>query len=201
MRSNVADGGDGVFSIAMSRLPRAARLGISLSVLIFVAAVLLFVVFPSGQSTAVAAATTKLGSRADKGTLRVLITRAWGNGELVLIQRTPKWSEFLPGAAVSDDTAQTTASEKKSISDRGLKLFFAIDPTDGATGRDRLADLPSPLFGQNFGSLASLGAQIRGRHHGVRQTAGQCGGCIERFSQRKHRICTDVPDPGWQQPT
>jgi len=73
------------------------------------------------------------------------------NGELVLIQRTPKWSEFLPGAAVSDDTTQTTASEKKSISDRGLQLFFAIDPTDGATGRDRLADLPSPLFGQNFG--------------------------------------------------
>jgi hypothetical protein len=73
------------------------------------------------------------------------------NGEIVLIQRTPKWSEFLPGAAVSDDTAQTTASEKKSISDRGLRLFFAIDPTDGATGRDRLADLPSQLFGHNFG--------------------------------------------------
>jgi hypothetical protein len=79
----------------MSRLPRTARLGISLSVLIFIAAVLLFVVFPAGQSTAVAAATTKLGSLADAGTVRVRITQKWGNGELVLIRFDEKGVRML----------------------------------------------------------------------------------------------------------
>jgi hypothetical protein len=72
-------------------------------------------------------------------------------GEIVLIQRTPPWSDFLPGASVGDDTAKTTASEKSSITSKKLKLFFAIDPTDGSTGRDRLADLPSSLSGKGFG--------------------------------------------------
>ena len=40
---------------------------------------------------------------------------------------------------------------KWTVLDRGLQLFFAIDPTDGASGRDRLADLPSQLSGHNFG--------------------------------------------------
>ncbi len=73
------------------------------------------------------------------------------DGEMVLIQRTPPWSDFLPGASVSADTADTTASEKKALADKKLKLFFAIDPTDGATGRDRLADLPPQLAGKGFG--------------------------------------------------
>ena len=68
----------------MSRLPRAARLGISLTVLVAVIALLLFVVFPSGQNTAVAAATSKL--RADTGTVRVLVSQRWGGGELVLVR-------------------------------------------------------------------------------------------------------------------
>jgi hypothetical protein len=73
------------------------------------------------------------------------------HGEIVLIQRTPPWSDFLPGASVGSDTADTTASEKAQIADKKLKLFFAIDPTDGSTGRDRLADLPPSLSGKNFG--------------------------------------------------
>src|SRR5205814_121594 len=81
---NVPGGSDGVSSGAMSRLPRIARLGISLTIVVAVVALLLFVVFPSGQSSAVAAATSKLS--ADSGTLRVLITQKWGNGELVLIR-------------------------------------------------------------------------------------------------------------------
>ena len=92
-KRNVASGGDGVFSCAMSRLPRAARLGISLFVLILVVALLLFVVFPSGRSTAVAAATSKL--TADSGTVRVLITQKWGNGELVLIRFDKKGDRML----------------------------------------------------------------------------------------------------------
>ncbi len=73
------------------------------------------------------------------------------NGEMVLIQRTPPWADFASGADVSETTASTTASEVDAISAKHLKLFFAIDPTDGATGRDRLADLPSSLAGRNFG--------------------------------------------------
>lgn len=71
-------------------------------------------------------------------------------GDIVLIQRAPPWADFLPGSDVGDATAETTASEKDAIRGRRLKLFFAIDPTDGSTGRDRLAGLPPALAGRNF---------------------------------------------------
>jgi hypothetical protein len=72
------------------------------------------------------------------------------HGEMVLIQRTPPWEDFLPGGRVSDDTATTTAAEKSHIRDRDLRLFFAIDPTDGTTGRDQLAGLPAALSARDF---------------------------------------------------
>jgi hypothetical protein len=72
------------------------------------------------------------------------------HGEIVLIQRTPPWAEFA-GDSISDETAQTTAAERRAISDHDLQLFFAIDPTDGSTGRDRLAGLPPQLAGRDFG--------------------------------------------------
>ncbi len=75
---------------------------------------------------------------------------AAANGEMVLIQRTPPWSDFVPGADISDQTAKTTASEKDAISSKHLRLFFAIDPTDGTTGRDRLAGLPASMAGKDF---------------------------------------------------
>ncbi len=82
------------------------------------------------------------------------------NGEMVLIQRTPPWSDFVPGSSISAGTGETTASEKQKISDKNLKVFFAIDPTDGSTGRDRLADLPPSLSGKNFGDPAIRAAFI-----------------------------------------
>ena len=82
------------------------------------------------------------------------------HGDMVLIQRTPPWADFVPGASVGDATAMTTASEKKELSDKKLKLFFAIDPTDSATGRDRLADLPSSLEGRNFSDPAIRAAFV-----------------------------------------
>ena len=75
---------------------------------------------------------------------------AAANGEMVLIHRTPPWADFVPGADVSDATAKTTASEKDAISSKKLQLFFAIDPTDGSTGRDRLTDLPASLDRAQF---------------------------------------------------
>lgn len=82
------------------------------------------------------------------------------SGEIVLIQRAPPWANFLPGADVSDDTAKTTASEKRALADGHLRLFFAIDPTDSATGRDRLADLPPSLAGRDFGDAGVRSAFI-----------------------------------------
>ena len=75
---------------------------------------------------------------------------AGDNGDIVLIQRTVPWSNFLPGADISDDTANNTASERDAIAANDLALFFAIDPTDGATGRDRLVDLPLSHAGKRF---------------------------------------------------
>ncbi len=75
---------------------------------------------------------------------------AAANGEMVLIQRAPPWSDFVPGADISEQTAKTTASEKQAISNKHLRLFFAIDPTEGTTGRDRLAGLPASMAGKDF---------------------------------------------------
>lgn len=70
-------------------------------------------------------------------------------GDIVMIHRTVPWQDFVPGASVSEETSSTTASERDAI-DGDVALFFAIDPTDGATGRDRLVDLPVSLAGKRF---------------------------------------------------
>ncbi len=75
---------------------------------------------------------------------------AGDNGDIVLIQRTVPWSDFFPGAELSDETANNTASERDAIDENDLALFFAIDPTDGASGRDRLVDLPLSHEGKRF---------------------------------------------------
>ena len=71
-------------------------------------------------------------------------------GEMVLIQRVPPWAEFLPGSSVSSETTDNTAAELAAIADENLELFFAIDPTEGTTGRDRLAGLPPSHDGRAF---------------------------------------------------
>jgi hypothetical protein len=82
------------------------------------------------------------------------------HGDLVLIQRSVPWADFVPNAEISDETAHNTASEKKAIDKDGLSLFFAIDPTDGATGRDRLSNLPVSLAGKKFDDPAVRAAFI-----------------------------------------
>src|SRR3990172_3410661 len=56
----------------------------------------------------------------------------------------------MVGAEVGQSTAETTAAEKQAIDQGDLRLFFAIDPTDSATGRDRLAGLPPESSGKTF---------------------------------------------------
>jgi hypothetical protein len=75
-------------------------------------------------------------------------------GDVVLIQRELPWSEFVPGAEVGADLIRTTAAERDAVRDRDLRLFFAVDLTDGATGRDRLVGLPPDLTGKHFGDPA-----------------------------------------------
>lgn len=70
-------------------------------------------------------------------------------GDVVLIQRVPPWEELL-GDEISEQTAQTTQRETDLAEANGLGVFFAIDPTDVAAGRTRLAGLPDDMQGAGF---------------------------------------------------
>lgn len=67
-------------------------------------------------------------------------------GDIVLIQRTPPWEDFLPGGEVSSATEQETRFERALLNQySGLQRFFAIDPTDSALQRGRVANLPAGI--------------------------------------------------------
>lgn len=63
-------------------------------------------------------------------------------GELILIQRAPPWEDFLPNRQISQQTLETTRLETALIEQYGLRVIYAIDPTDPAVERNRLANLP-----------------------------------------------------------
>lgn len=64
------------------------------------------------------------------------------HAELVGIARVPPWEEFFPGAEVSEETHALMRLERDLARQYGLSLLFAIDPTDGAVQRTRVAGLP-----------------------------------------------------------
>jgi len=67
-------------------------------------------------------------------------------GDVVLVQRTPPWEDFLPGGQVSKQTADSTRIETSLLDQyEPLKLFYAIDPTDGVVQRSRPANLPPDI--------------------------------------------------------
>lgn len=72
-------------------------------------------------------------------------------GEVLMIQRPPSWSDFLPGATLSETQRERTTTERNAARVRGLKLFMALDPFDAAD-RGRLAGLPEGHQGQNLGN-------------------------------------------------
>jgi hypothetical protein len=67
-------------------------------------------------------------------------------GEVALIQHVPPWNDFLPGGKISSATTDRTRFETTLLDQyKGLKRFYAIDPTDGVVQRARIADLPSSI--------------------------------------------------------
>ena len=70
-------------------------------------------------------------------------------GEVILIQRSPPWTEFLPGAKISEQTDRLTRLERDLARSRGLDIFLAIDPTDPGD-RGNLVGLPEELRGKDF---------------------------------------------------
>jgi hypothetical protein len=88
-------------------------------------------------------------SRTNEKAYRDAFDVAGQAGEVVLIQRTPPWSEFVPGGSISHKTEQVTLLEKELAADHNLKLFLAIDPTMPGD-RSQLANLPDNLKGEGF---------------------------------------------------
>ncbi len=67
-------------------------------------------------------------------------------GEVIAIQRTPPWQDFLPGGKISQATEDTTRFETGLLKQYGgLKSFYAIDPTDSSVRRARIANLPASI--------------------------------------------------------
>jgi len=81
--------------------------------------------------------------------------RAGRAGDVVLIQRTPPWSEMISGD-LSGDTIAATQREVELAEEEGLAIFFAIDPTEEIEGTSQLAGLPENLRGAGFDN-----AQVR----------------------------------------
>ncbi len=86
-----------------------------------------------------------LGAQPAKATRDVYVdtfATAARHAELVSIARVPPWEEFFPGAEVSEQTHALMHLERDLVRQYGLSLLFAIDPTDGAVQRERIAGLP-----------------------------------------------------------
>ena len=86
-----------------------------------------------------------LGAQPAEETREVYVdtfTTAARHAELVSIARVPPWREFFPGAEVSEGTHALMRLERDLVRQYDLALLFAIDPTDGAVQRTRIAGLP-----------------------------------------------------------
>jgi hypothetical protein len=70
-------------------------------------------------------------------------------GELILLQRGPSWSSFLPGALPEDSLTETTRTDLMLAEEHQLAFYLAVDPTD-PTDRGRLFSPPAELAGLDF---------------------------------------------------
>lgn len=72
-------------------------------------------------------------------------------GEVILVQRTPTWADFMPGAHPSATTREQLMAIRDATRGRGLLVAVVIDPFD-PTARDRLQRLPASHAGKDFAS-------------------------------------------------
>lgn len=79
--------------------------------------------------------------------------------DLVLIQRSPPWADFVPNGSISSRTERLTRLEKDLARRNNLRLFLAVDPTD-PSDRGQLASLPANLAGRDFSDAAVRSAFI-----------------------------------------
>ncbi len=70
-------------------------------------------------------------------------------GEMILVQRSIAWSDFLPGSKPSDALREQTLRAREAANERGLTLAMAIDPFDPAA-RGRLQGLPQKYAGRTL---------------------------------------------------
>jgi hypothetical protein len=71
------------------------------------------------------------------------------SGDVVLIQRSPPWSEFVPGSSLSNRTERLTRLEIDLASKNHLDVFLAIDVTEPGD-RGRLAAAPPSMQDKDF---------------------------------------------------
>lgn len=92
---------------------------------------------------------TLASDQSPDGYIRAFATAAQYS-DIISIQRTPPWEEFLPGGPISRQTEQTTRLEVSLLEQYNhLERFYAIDPTDGAVQRSRIANLPESVDPQD----------------------------------------------------
>lgn len=70
-------------------------------------------------------------------------------GDVVLLQRTPSWADFLPGSSLSPGLREATLRDRDAVEVRELKLFIALDPFDSSS-RGELANLPEGYEGADL---------------------------------------------------
>jgi hypothetical protein len=71
------------------------------------------------------------------------------HGELILLQRGPSWSSFLPGSSLEDSFTETVRTDLELAEQYGVDIYLAVDPTD-PTDRGRLFSPPSELADRDF---------------------------------------------------
>ncbi|MFN8639168.1 MAG: hypothetical protein U0360_06850 [Dehalococcoidia bacterium] len=80
-------------------------------------------------------------------------------GEVLLIQRAPSWDSFLNNR-VSTELERRTLAERQALTERNLRLAYALDVFDPSS-RGRLADLPPEYEGRTLADPALRRALVQ----------------------------------------
>jgi hypothetical protein len=98
---------------------------------------------PAGKPRSLALGLAALPAERTQASYLSAFATAAQYSDIVVIQRAPPWSSFLPGATVSAGTRATAELERDLLRQyEPLRLFYVIDPTDPAVSRTRIAEPP-----------------------------------------------------------